>query len=161
MKTLFLLLLLVASAFSQSSDTSEVNSYFRYCVQGKVKFDYQNWKLEKHTMPAGIYYQFEGRTEYIEGKKYINNGWGISHPEMILGFLIAKGVSIKEAWYQAYQSSCGMMQVIVPGWFTIRTEKEMPDEIMNALGFTKKIAKTEQPVHDDCSTSVQHYVFEN
>jgi hypothetical protein len=145
LKQLILLIFLVGRLLSQHSDTTGTNQ-LRELLQGNLKFEYQNWIRDKLSFPLGTYYQYKGR---------------VDSPELIIGFLVAKGITVKEIWYRDYDSSCGdsspiRMQVIVPSSFLIRIGDNMKEDFMNSLGFERAT----QLSPGQCPYSVRHYVLE-
>ncbi len=155
-KIIFLLLSLFTNpAHAQTLDSLIIDNYYQKVISSKLDFDYQNWMDENRTLPEGIYYQFEGKIIYEDGKKFVEHS-PIHNPERIFGFLLALDIPLKEAWYRQQESSCRIYTVGVNSSLLIRLERRIPDELMERLGFSY----TDKPSVGECPYNVLHYTFE-
>jgi len=155
-KTLIVSCFLCTPIFAQQVDTTGLSAYFKYFVPNNLRYEFQNWEYDKHLFPPGVYYQFLGRIELKDGKKHYTNWTIINKPEMLIGFLIGKGIPIREVWYKESERNCHDLQVVIPASLLIRTAKEMPEDVMNVFGFEK----TEQVSPGGCPYNILHYMFE-
>jgi hypothetical protein len=156
LKILFLSLLFYAPIFSQEVDTVGLSAFYKYLVQNNVKFEFQNWEKNDYSYPSGSYYRFTGKIEYKDGKKHIIGWEHLKNPEMLIGFLIGKGIPVKEVWYKASESNCHGFQIVVSASLLIRTDREIDQEFITVFGF-EKIEPFGAP--GGCPYNIRHYIF--
>lgn len=154
-KTFILLIFFANPIWAQQIDTTGLSTYFKYFVPNNLDFEFQNWERDKHSFPPGVYYQFGGLIEHKDGKKHITHWTIINKPEMIIGFLIGKGIPIREVWYKESERNCHGLQIVISASLLIRTEKEVREDLMNAFGFEK----TEPISPGGCPYNIRYYIF--
>ena len=155
-KIIFLLLSLFTNlAYAQTLDSLNLDNYYQNVIYSKPYFDFQNWMDENRTLPEGIYYQFEGKIIYEDGKKFVEH-FPIHNQERIFGFLLALDIPLKEAWYRQQESNCRIYTVGVNSSLLIKLERRISDELMERLGFSY----TNIPSVGECPYNVLHYTFE-
>lgn len=141
-RVLLLATVLCGQAAAQRVDTSGRAFYFGCFVQGNVVSEYQNWERDSHSFPEGIYYGYT--------PTYVSE-WG-----MVIGFLVGRGVPIKEVWFKQGESNCHGEQTQVPASLLIRVAKPVSEEFMRSFGF----ARTRTPGPGGCPHNVLHVLFE-
>ncbi|MTI32276.1 hypothetical protein [Xanthovirga aplysinae] len=133
------------NCYAQNLSTEQVEEYYQLFFDGGVKVEMQNWEKDSLELSSGHYYSFAE-----------NNAMNISSPNMILGFLIGKGLKIEEAWYRKNENSCGRMMVMVPSSLLIKASDDSQTDIFEKLGFKKST----NPSVGMCPYLVTHYIFE-
>lgn len=156
MKKTFIFLLLLSEnlILAQSLDSLVLKSYNQDIRMSSESFEFQNWMDEKHSLPNGIYYQFVGEIVIEEGEKVFYQ-LPVRNPERFFGFLLAFGISLKEAWYRQQRSSCRGFDVGVNSSLLIRTDQKLSDKFMEELGFVY----TDHPSVGECPYNVRHFIF--
>lgn len=155
-KILFLLLyFLTKVTIAQTIDSLFIDNYYQKVISSKPDFDYQNWMDENRILPEGIYYEFEGKIIYRDGKKFVEL-FPIRNPERIFGFLLALNIPLKEAWYRKQESNCRGYTVGIYPSILIRLERKISNELIEKLGF----GFTDKPSVGDCPYNIRHYSFD-
>lgn len=158
MKNLIIIIVCIqaTSLSAQSLDSSLINDYYQKIIFANSEYEIQNWMDENRELPEGIYYYFEGRINKTDGKNSVEMIIHIRHQERIIGFLMALGIQLEEAWYRPHKSSCRGFDVGVPASLLIRVKTRFFDDSLEKLGFSY----TEFPSIGNCPYDVRHYTFE-
>ncbi len=160
-KIFIMFFILLPNALAQQADTAGLSTYRSDIVSNGITRETQNWETDKRSFPEGVYYVFQRPVEYKDGKRSVSSMIGVpAEREMMLGFLIAKGVPVKEMWYKPGESSCRVgeqisLPAVVEPALVIRTEKSMDEKMMNSLGFVRQ----DHPALGWCPIHVEHYTL--
>lgn len=118
-----------------------------------------NWKEDGGSFAEGVYYEYTGGTSADEEASMRQ----IKHPELILGYVSARGVDLREAWYKSYASSCSppgsdqAMDVIVPAKLIIKVTSPIAESQAAELGLQRQSS----PSMGTCAYRIRHYAFGN
>ena len=122
---------------SQNLSDSLVSKYYSLFYNGGIKEESQNWVMDSLKLDEGNYYQFDGKYNPNSDTIYIMNF--VASPDMVLGYLLANGFHIEEAWFKKGDSNCGILDVMVTYQFLIRTKNDQQTTSLKRLGFKKTL----------------------
>ncbi len=115
------------------------------------EWSFENWHTEDRSFPQGIYYEYIGKIITTDSSTSFIH-YSIRNADMTIGFLIGKGIEIKEVWFKRYQSSCGPLDVVVDEVLIIRISSRKWHDDLESLGF----AYQDEPKIGLCAYSVRH-----
>ncbi len=118
-----------------------------------IKSDYQNWEENHYEFKKGYYYNLS-TIKRVGVKGFDMSDFDHQKSDIILGYLLGKGIKIEEAWFRSADSSCGVLDVWVMPSLCIRLKNDSYSEYLATLGFLI----VDGPVAQ-CPYSVKHYLF--
>ena len=159
MKLLLILkccLLINLIGHSQPISISIDSAFYNLFIEEPVEIEYQNWFKEKDSLdfPQGSFYLFTSNYINDAGEPIVVNYNSFSI-DMLLGFLIAKGMKINEAWHKRGRSQCEIFDTMVFPAILINAKDSSQEMDFKKYGFRK----VNEPTVGDCPISVKHYIF--